>query len=71
MAAEWLPIIIGICGLAGLVFTAARFRRDDTSAVVQQQSTILHDLETLHAELRVTADVYKTERDECREAAGR
>ena len=68
MVAEWLPVIIGICGLSGCVFTALRFRRDDSTAVVQAQSTVFHDLEALHGELRLTADTYRAERDECRES---
>ena len=61
--AEALPLVIGIAGLGGLVFTALRYRRDDTTALVAQQSTIVHDIQALNTELR-------TALDECREAAG-
>ena len=58
-----LPIIIGIVGLAGLVFTALRFGRDDTTAVVTQQAQITAEMQTLNAELRATADRLRDERD--------
>ena len=61
-----LPIIIGIVGLAGVVFTALRFQRDDTTEVVAQQAAITQEMKTLHDELRTTADRYREERDECR-----
>ena len=35
-----LPLVIGILGVGGLIFTALRFRRDDTTAVVTQQAQI-------------------------------
>lgn len=54
-----LPLIIGIIGLAGLVFTAMRFGRDDTTQVVTQQAQITAEMKTLSDELR-------TQRDECR-----
>ena len=52
MVADALGLIIGIAGLGGLIFTALRYRRDDTTAIVGQQSTVLHDFEALNAELR-------------------
>jgi uncharacterized coiled-coil DUF342 family protein len=59
-----LPIVIGLIGLGGLVFTALRYRRDDTTAVVSQQSTILDNMKTLNGELRQTVTDLRTERDE-------
>ena len=59
-----LPLVIGIVGLGGLVFTALRFRRDDTSAIVTQQDTIFAEMRTLNAELRETTDRLRVERDE-------
>ena len=47
-----LPVVIGLCGLGGLVFTALRFRRDDTSSIVSTQDTIFNELKTLNDELR-------------------
>jgi hypothetical protein len=59
-----LPLVIGIVGLGGLVFTALRFRRDDTSAIVGQQDTIFAEMRSLNAELRETTDRLRVERDE-------
>jgi hypothetical protein len=59
-----LPLVIGIIGLGGLVFTALRFRRDDTSAIVNQQDTIFAEMRSLNAELRETTDRLRAERDE-------
>ena len=60
-----LPIIIGIMGLAGIVFTALRFGRDDTTQVVNQQATITAEMKTLNDELRVTTERIRKERDAC------
>lgn len=62
-----LPLAIGILGLAGLVFTALRFRRDDTTAIVTQQSTILGNMKTLNDELRLSAENLRVERDKLAE----
>lgn len=61
-----LPLIIGIVGLGGLLFTALRFRRDDTTAIVTQQSTILGDMKALNEELRETTVKLREERDALR-----
>ena len=65
--AQVLALVIGLVGLAGVIFTALRFNRDDTSAVVNQQSTILNDMKTINSELRTTAASLKEERDACRD----
>lgn len=62
-----IAIAIGLMGLGGIVFTALRFRRDDTTAIVGQQDTILNDMRTLNEEFRATADRLRAERDECGE----
>lgn len=61
-----LPIIIGIMGLGGLVFTAMRFGRDDTTQVVVQQAQITAEMKTLNDELRQTVDRLRVERDSLR-----
>lgn len=61
-----LPIIIGIIGLGGLIFTAMRFRRDDTTQVVAQQAQITAEMKTLNDELRQTVDRLRDERDALR-----
>jgi hypothetical protein len=58
-APQWIALAIALMGLGGLVFTALRFNRDDTSAIVSQQSTVLHDMQAINEELR-------HERDDCR-----
>ena len=64
--AEALPLIIGLLGLGGIVFTALKYNRDDTTAVMGQQNTIVGEMKTLNDELRVTTHDLRTERDELR-----
>jgi uncharacterized coiled-coil DUF342 family protein len=61
-----IGIVIGLTGLSGVIFTALRWRRDDTSAAVQTQSTVLGDMARLNDELRTTTATLRSERDECR-----
>lgn len=61
-----LPLVIGILGIGGLVFTALRFRRDDTTAVVTQQAQITSEMKTLNDELRATTADLRAERDKLR-----
>lgn len=42
-----VPLIVAAVGLGGLVFTALRFRREDTSSLVQQHSVVLAGMKTL------------------------
>ena len=60
-----LPLIIGIIGLAGVIFTAMRFGRDDTTQVVTQQAQITAEMKTLNDELRLTTERLRKERDTC------
>lgn len=62
----FLSLAIGVVGLAGLIFTALRYRRDDTTALVQQQDTLFNDLKSLNEELRETTKAIQEERDELR-----
>lgn len=66
-----IALVTGILGVAGLCFTALRFNRDDTTAVVSQQSGVLHDMATLNAELRQTNVDLRTEVAELREQVQR
>lgn len=50
--AEWVSVAIGILGLAGIIFTALKFNRDDSTAVVTQQSQVVNDMHTLNSDLR-------------------
>lgn len=58
-----IALVIGIMGLGGILFTALRFNRDDTTAIVGQQSTVLNSMHTLNTDLQQTADRLKQERD--------
>ena len=62
-AGTLLAIVTGLCGLAGLVYTALSWRRNDTKAVVDQQSAVLHDMATLNDDLRSTVTDLRGERD--------
>ena len=62
-----IPIIIGLLGIAGILFTAMKYNRDDTTAVVTQQSTIVGEMKTLNDELRTTTRDLRTERDALKE----
>jgi len=62
----FIALATGVLGLCGLVFTALRFNRDDTSSAVATQSSVLRDMATLNDELRKTAADLRGERDECR-----
>lgn len=62
----FLSLAIGVVGLAGLMFTALRYRRDDTTAVVTQQSTILDNMKSLNEELRTSTENMRQERDALR-----
>lgn len=64
--AATLPLVIGILGLGGLVFTALRFRRDDTTAILTQQNTIMGEMKTLNDELRTSVTSLREERDQLR-----
>jgi hypothetical protein len=61
--AEALPVIIGLLGIAGLIFTALKYNRDDSTAVLNQQSIIVGEMKTLNDELRTTTTRLREERD--------
>jgi hypothetical protein len=69
--AQAIPVVIGLLGLGGILFTALRFNREDTTAVVGQQTQILGNMKMLNDELRVTADGLRGERDSCRGEAAK
>jgi hypothetical protein len=64
--AQLVSLIIGVLGLAGLIFTAMRYNRDDTTAIVNQQNVIVGDMKILNEELRTTATHLREERDRLR-----
>ena len=61
-----LPLVIGIIGIAGLIFTAMSYGRNDTTQVVNQQAAITAEMKTLVDEQRLRADQLIKERDDCR-----
>jgi uncharacterized coiled-coil DUF342 family protein len=69
--AGMFALFVGVLGLGSIVFAAMRYNRDDTTAIVNQQSTLLGNIKTLNDELRTTADKLKQERDALREEVGR
>ena len=58
-----VSLAIAVFGLGGLVFTALRWRRDDTTAIVSQQDTLFGELRTLNDELRNTVAQLRAEND--------
>lgn len=65
--AEAIPLLIGVLGIAGLIFTALKYNRDDTTAVLTQQNTIVGEMKTLNDELRQTTTDLRMERDGLKE----
>jgi chromosome segregation ATPase len=65
-AAQWITLGIALLGVAGLIFTALKYNRDDTTAVIGQQDTILADMKSLNDELRQARAAAVAERDELR-----
>ena len=63
--AELVTLAIAVAGLGGLIFTALRFRRDDTSSIVSQQDFIVNEMKSLNDELRITTERLRAECDDC------
>lgn len=63
MVAQLVALAIGLLGVAGVIFTALKYNRDDTTAVLGQQNVILGEMKTLNDELRTTAAALREERD--------
>jgi uncharacterized coiled-coil DUF342 family protein len=61
---ELVALAIGVFGIAGVIFTALKYNRDDTTAVLGQQNTILDEMRGLNDELRQTVTSLRAERDE-------
>jgi hypothetical protein len=59
--ANAIALAIGILGVAGVIFTALKYNRDDTTAVLGQQDTILGEMKSLNDELRITVDRLRDE----------
>lgn len=61
-----VSVILGIIGLGALVFTALRFRREDTGALVEQATKLVTGMDTLTDELRAERDDARQQRDQMR-----
>ncbi|HWI67939.1 MAG TPA: hypothetical protein VNS88_06140 [Nitrospiraceae bacterium] len=73
-AVNWpvlVTLAIGVFGLAGVIFTALKFNRDDTTAIVSQQNTLMGDMKMLNDELRTSTEVLRGERDSLRDEVAR
>lgn len=68
---EAVTLIIALMGVAGVIFTALRYNRDDSTAIVAQQSHIVADMKLLNDELRTTVGRLKEENDELRRTVDR
>jgi outer membrane murein-binding lipoprotein Lpp len=66
-----VALAIGVMGVAGVVFTALKYNRDDTTAIVTQQSTIVKDMQALNDELRTQIDRLRQENDQLRSTVDR
>ena len=65
-AGEVVALTIGILGVAGIIFSALKYNRDDTTALVGQQDVIVGEMKTMMDEWRTTAADLRLERDELR-----
>ena len=73
-AVNWpvlVTLAIGVFGLAGVIFTALKFNRDDTTAIVSQQNTLMGDMKMLNEELRTSTETLRGERDSLRDEVAR
>ena len=73
-AVNWpvlVTLAIGVFGLAGVIFTALKFNRDDTTAIVSQQNTLMGDMKMLNDELRTSTEMLRGERDSLRDEVAR
>lgn len=58
-----LPAATAAVAVAGIIFAALRYNREDASAVVAQQSTVLADMKSLNDELHESLVRARAERD--------
>ena len=68
--AELVTLLIGVLGVSGVIFTALRWRRDDTTAVVNQQATLFEEMRGITDNLRLDRDELRSALDECEKARG-
>ena len=68
---EIIALIIGVLGVAGLILTALRWRRDDTTAIVNQQGELFAEMKAITESVRLERDDLRIALEECVEASGR
>ena len=51
-----IAIVVGLTGLSGCVWAGLRFRRDDTTAIVNQQTQVVTSMQALNTELRLALE---------------
>ena len=68
--AQLVALGIGILGVAGVIFTALRYNRDDTTAILSQQEVILGDMRSLNDELRLMIADLRARLAACEERHG-
>ena len=59
--AEVIALAVGIFGIAGVLFTALSWRRNDTASLVSQQDTLFNELNGMNDRLRTERDDARTE----------
>jgi hypothetical protein len=64
-AGEFAALALGVFGVAGVIFTALSWRRNDTASLVSQQDFIVNEMKALNDELRQTTDRLRAECDDC------
>ena len=62
---QLVALVIGLCGLAGVVFTALKYNRDDAGAIVEQQSALVGDMKVLTDELRHSEASLRGQLEDC------
>ena len=65
--AQLITLGIAILGLAGLIFTALKYNRDDTTSIISQQDTIFNDMKVINDELRITSTQLRSDKNDLQE----
>jgi hypothetical protein len=59
--AELVTLALALMGIAGTIFTALSWRRNDTGALVAQQDTLFNELRGMNDTLRMERDELRLE----------
>jgi aspartyl/asparaginyl beta-hydroxylase (cupin superfamily) len=63
---DLIGVVMGIMGLGAIIFTALRYRREDTGALVEQATKLVTGMDTLNEELRLQRDEEREENQKLR-----